>query len=116
MGVSNVSLDEIIDTLPGTPANVTVLPVAVLPKFVPLMVTEPPTGLIGPTIGERLVIVGVCARTERHSRKAVAATRRILWMRRIFQSLQVQNGQESSNLELSLSFLFSFSTWALPTE
>jgi hypothetical protein len=42
-----------------TPANVTVSPVAELPKFVPLIVTELPIGLTGPTVGERLVIVGV---------------------------------------------------------
>jgi hypothetical protein len=40
----------------GVPPNVTVLVCCVDPKFVPVMVTEVPTG---PEVGDRLVMVGL---------------------------------------------------------
>src|SRR5207302_8045976 len=47
------------------PPNVTALLPCVAPKFVPLIVTGPPTGLTGPTDGDILVIVGaVCPRVR----------------------------------------------------
>jgi hypothetical protein len=49
-----VSLQK--DTVPGIPANVTVSGVA--PKPEPVIVTDPPTGLTGPTVGDIPVMLG----------------------------------------------------------
>src|SRR5579864_8445273 len=71
-----VSLQE--DGEAATPAKVTTLPPCDVPKPDPLMVTGPPTGLTGPTEGDRLLITGAdCdrAKTEMNESRMTARRR-----------------------------------------
>jgi hypothetical protein len=48
--------------VPVIPLKVTVLPLGAAPKLAPVIVTDPPTGLTGPTLGDILVMLGVWPR------------------------------------------------------
>lgn len=58
----------------ATPPMVTVLLLCVVPKPEPLIVTEEPTGLTGPTVGEIVEMAGVAKAKEPNKRPRVNRT------------------------------------------